>query len=99
MSYKRHKCSALAEKAARALLAIEFNHSEGRAVLNAIMKKRVKSAPTAPAATGRTYRVKSDDTLRDIARAKYGDPSLWPRIFNANRERINDPNLIYPNQE
>ena len=28
----------------------------------------------------------------------YGDPYQWTRIFNANRDKINDPDLIYPNQ-
>lgn len=28
----------------------------------------------------------------------YGDPYQWTRIFNANRDKINDPDLIYPEQ-
>jgi nucleoid-associated protein YgaU len=26
----------------------------------------------------------------------YADPLKWPRIYRANKDRINDPNLIYP---
>ena len=54
-----------------------------------------------PAAAGSaaTYQVLSGDTLWDIAASIYGDPTLWPRLYNANRDRIQDPGLIYPNQE
>jgi len=43
--------------------------------------------------------VRRGDTLWEIAASKYGDPTLWPRIFEANRNRIRNPNLIYPDQE
>ena len=29
----------------------------------------------------------------------YGDPRRWPRLFEANRSRIRDADLIYPGQE
>ena len=29
----------------------------------------------------------------------YGNPLEWPKIYEANRDRILDPNLIYPKQE
>jgi len=28
----------------------------------------------------------------------YGDPSQWPKIYEANRDQILDPNLLYPAQ-
>jgi nucleoid-associated protein YgaU len=38
------------------------------------------------------------DTLASIAKQLYGDASLWPRIFEANRDQIFNPNLIFPGQ-
>jgi nucleoid-associated protein YgaU len=55
----------------------------------------------APAATGKVeyYVIKSGDTLSGIAAKYYGKGSLYPRIFEANREVIKNPDLIYPGQK
>lgn len=37
-------------------------------------------------------------TLWAIAREKYGDGVLFVKVFEANRDLIRDPNLIYPGQ-
>ena len=42
--------------------------------------------------------VQPGDTLSGIAQEFYGDPLLWPRIYEANRNQIADPNLIFPGQ-
>ncbi len=34
------------------------------------------------------------DTLGKIAEKYYGDPSLYRKIFEANRDRIEDPDRI-----
>lgn len=49
-----------------------------------------------PSATqGEVYVVKPKDTLYGIARARYnGDHTKWKLIYEANRERISDPNRI-----
>lgn len=55
--------------------------------------KTAKSA-AAPATSGRTHVVAKGDTLSSIARKYYGDSSKWKTIFNANRNRISDPNRL-----
>jgi LysM repeat protein len=40
------------------------------------------------------YTVVANDTLGAIAQRFYGDASLFPRIFEANRHLIKDPNVI-----
>ena len=37
-------------------------------------------------------------TLWAIARDTYGDGMLYVQVYNANKEKIRDPNLIYPGQ-
>ena len=44
------------------------------------------------------YTIKSGDTLSKIAKDYYGDPMKYPEIFEANREVIKNPDLIYPGQ-
>jgi len=45
------------------------------------------------------YEIQSGDNLSKIAKRFYGDSNLYMRIFEANKEVIKDPNLIYPGQK
>ena len=45
------------------------------------------------------YEIVSGDTLSGIAKKYYGDATQYPRLFEANREVIKDPDLIYPGQK
>lgn len=55
-------------------------------------------AAAAPAAAQPTYTVKSGDTLSKIARDHLGDANAYNRIFEANRDQLNDPDKIQPGQ-
>ena len=45
------------------------------------------------------HEVKKGETLSKIAQQYYGDAGAYMRIFEANRDKLNDPNLIHPGQE
>lgn len=45
-----------------------------------------------------THTVVKDDTLWDLAQFYYQNPFDWRVIWEANRDSIADPNLIYPNE-
>ena len=45
------------------------------------------------------YVVQSGDSLSKIAKEYYGNAMKYPEIFEANREVIKDPDLIYPGQK
>lgn len=49
---------------------------------------------SAPAVTSLTYTVKPDQSLSRIAKEVYGDGSKWNIIYEANKEKIKDPNKI-----
>jgi nucleoid-associated protein YgaU len=45
-----------------------------------------------------TYTVRAGDTLSHIAQHHYGKASRWHAIFDANRDQLDDPDLIRPGQ-
>jgi LysM repeat protein len=52
------------------------------------------SDPEPPPSHEKVYVVQPGDSLSLIAKKVYGDYSLWPVIFEANRDKISDPSLI-----
>jgi len=46
----------------------------------------------------RAITVQKGDTLWAISREKFGDGLLYVRLFQANKDAIRDPDLIYPGQ-
>ena len=51
-------------------------------------------APT----TNKTYTVQKGDCLWNIAKKFYGNGAKYTVIYNANKDKIKNPNLIYPGQ-
>ena len=49
-------------------------------------------APTLPA----QYTIGKDDTLQTIAKKFYNSYGKWPKIYEANKDKIPDPNRIKP---
>ncbi len=45
------------------------------------------------------YEVVSGDSLSKIAKREYGNANAWPKIFEANKDILKDPNKIYPGQK
>jgi len=46
-----------------------------------------------------SYTVVAGDSLSKIAKRFYGDANKWPRIHEANRDQIKNPDLIHPGQK
>lgn len=57
----------------------------------------IVNPPPEPAAP-RTVTVKKGDTLSAIAKRELGKASLWPKIFEANRDQLDNPDRIKPGQ-
>ncbi|HEX68439.1 MAG TPA: LysM peptidoglycan-binding domain-containing protein [bacterium] len=49
-------------------------------------------------AGGETYTVRKGDSLWKISKKYYGTPFKWPLIYRANKDKIKDPNRIFPGQ-
>ncbi|RMF75340.1 MAG: LysM domain-containing protein [Planctomycetota bacterium] len=47
------------------------------------------------AAGGRVYEVRKGDTLYQLARQFYNDQARWRDIWNANRNRVPNPDQLY----
>lgn len=76
---------------------VKHNDSKGTPVV----KKTATVKTTRPATTApkvRTYTVKKGDTLWGIAKKYYGNGAKYPTIYNANKGKIKNPNLIYVGQ-
>lgn len=56
----------------------------------------VLNMPSAEAGSSRV--ISRGDSLWALSRLAYGDGARYAVIFNANREKIRNPNLIYPGQ-
>jgi uncharacterized protein YidB (DUF937 family) len=57
------------------------------------------SSTTPAAPPEQSYTVASGDSLSKIAKRFYGDANQWRRIFDANRDQIENPDLIHPGQK
>src|SRR5256885_6185445 len=69
---------------------IDPNYASGDLVLN------VETAAGAAAGSSNTYTVVAGDNLSKIGE-KYG--ISWNAIYEANRDILNDPDMIHPGQE
>jgi LysM repeat protein len=56
------------------------------------------AAANAPSA-GRSYTVQAGDTLSKIAKQFYGNANDYNRIFEANRDKLENPDKIRPGQQ
>ena len=45
-----------------------------------------------------TYTVEKGDNLSSISKRFYGKSKFWKQIYEANRDTIENPDLIYPGQ-
>lgn len=75
----------------------------GRVVSEIQVSEAADNAPGelggAGAGAGQYYEIKNGDTLSAIAKQFLGNANAYPKIFEANREVIKDPNKIFVGQK
>ena len=81
-------------------LRVDQLNAQGRVTSRAEtpFKREEKQQLAAAPQKARVVTVQPGSTLWAIARERYGEGILYVRVFNANRDRIRDPDLIYPGQ-
>lgn len=62
-------------------------------------RKKAEEQKAAEEAAANTYVVQPGDTLSHIALDKLGSANAWRKIYEANKDKIKNPSLIYPGQE
>jgi LysM repeat protein len=62
-------------------------------------KTQAAAAGTSSSTAARTYKVQSGDSLSKIAKEFYGNAAEYNKIFEANRDKLSDPNKIQAGQE
>ena len=82
---------------------IEYKEFGTKTVVIKTTPTTAKKATATPAKTNPknkgTYVIKRGDTLWAISKKYYGKGSQYPKIYNANKNIIKNPNLIYPGQK
>ncbi|TLY51987.1 MAG: LysM peptidoglycan-binding domain-containing protein [Gammaproteobacteria bacterium] len=58
----------------------------------------VESGGSTVSASAQSYTVVSGDSLSKIAKKFYGNANAWKQIFEANRDKISNPDMIHPGQ-
>ncbi|MDO4295017.1 MAG: LysM peptidoglycan-binding domain-containing protein [bacterium] len=61
-----------------------------------VIVEEQRETSNAPVAV--TYTVQRGDCLWNIAKKQLGKGSRWQEIYQLNKDKINNPNLIYPGQ-
>lgn len=75
---------------------VKHNDSKDTTVKKTATVQTTRPATNAPRT--KTYTVKKGDTLWGIAKKYYGNGAKYPTIYNANKGKIKNPNLIYVGQ-
>jgi nucleoid-associated protein YgaU len=89
------------EQALRENISLRADLEAARAEIDRLRGGAVRPiamAPAVAAPAARTHTVLEGETLGSIAAHYYRTPSAFTRIYEANRDRLSNPNLIIPGQ-
>ena len=64
-----------------------------------VEKKPAPQETQRPVVERKEYTIREGDTLSKIARNEYGNANEWRKIYEANKDVIKNPDLIYPGQK
>ena len=73
--------------------------AEAAAEVDVAQLQEVAVADSASVATAQTYTVQHGDTLSKISERYFGNSHSYMKIFEANRDKLSDPDKIQVGQE
>ena len=76
----------------------EYKKIKTKKVSKTTKKSTSRSTKSSKSNSGKTYTVVSGDCLWNIAKKFYGNGAQYTKIYDANKDKISDPNLIYVGQ-
>jgi len=82
-----------------AVKAVNAGGSPQDATVEITVAKGQGGPAGASGAPARTYTVQTGDTLSKISKQFYGDGNDYMKIFNANKDKLKDPDKIQPGQQ
>jgi nucleoid-associated protein YgaU len=77
----------------------EFSAEDGSEINKRVVRIVFGRALVNPFTGFTVHRVRRGQTLSDIAEQFYGDPAKFTIIFEANRNVLDDPDVIFPGQQ
>ncbi len=80
------------------LEVFEYSEKDGNEINKRVIRIVFGRALIDPYHGYAQHTVVAGDTLSGIAQQFYGGASLYPRIFEANRDQLTDPNKIFVGQ-
>jgi nucleoid-associated protein YgaU len=87
--------SASAEEQEDVVVSPTVAPSKAETVVPAAEETVIEKPQAGNSITGQVYEVKPGDSLWTISQRAYGDGYRWTEIFNANKELIANPDLIF----
>jgi nucleoid-associated protein YgaU len=78
---------------------VDPNFSDLIADIHAPEAAAAAAAGGAPSSAPRTYTVQPGDSLSKISKQFYGDANKYMKIFEANKDKLSDPDKVRAGQE
>ena len=77
---------------------VEITIKQAKTTVKKTTTRSTSTSSSTTSSSSTTYTVKKGDCLWNIAKKFYGSGSKYTVIYNANKDKISNPNLIYPGQ-
>ena len=78
---------------------VDPNYSDLTADIQAPSAAAAAASAGGPSRTARTYTVQAGDSLSKISKQFYGNASQYMKIFEANKDKLSDPDKIQAGME